>query len=319
MYPTFHLGLDFPAYFTLLMVGYTLVIRWGHRDWVRQGMNGNDMLDLALVLIAAGIIGARGLHVVADGYWDDYVHLCSDPFLVKGEVLPKNEKCAADEACETRAPKGYGSCDPATGICHQPRDCLRPFKFWYGGLTYYGGLGLATLSAVWFMRRRRMPFWRFADLGGYAIPGGLVFGRVGCFLAGCCFGGTCPADWGVAFPAGSPAWDRHVELGLITRRAAESLPVYPTQLWEAGACLAISLTMYFWLRPRRRFYGQVFFTSIMLYAVARFIIEFWRDDPRGEWLGLATSQLLSIPLFAFGAFMYWHERRKDVKRLTSDV
>jgi phosphatidylglycerol:prolipoprotein diacylglycerol transferase len=308
MYPTFHLGLDFPAYFTLLMLGYVLVVRLGVRVGVRQGLNGNQILDLALVLLVAGIVGARALHVAADGFFMDYVHLCSDPFLVKGEPLPKGEKCTADAQCEQRGRKGYETCNPATGICHQPRDCLRAFKFWYGGLTYYGGLGLAILAGILYVRWKRMPLWEIGDLAGFAIPGGLVFGRLGCFLAGCCFGGTCDADHGVVFPAGSPAWEQHVDLGLIGRSAGESLPVWPTQLWEAGACLAIALFAR-WMVPRRRFAGQVFFTSMMLYAVVRFVIEFWRADPRGDYWGLATSQWLSFPLLAFGAVMYWREGR----------
>lgn len=309
MYPTFHLGLDFPAYFTLLMVGYVIVVRLAVRVGVRQGMNQNHLLDLALVLLAAGIVGARALHVVADGFFMDYVHLCTDPFLVKGEPLPKGQKCRSDEQCQRFGKKGYETCNPQTGLCHQPRDCLRAFKFWYGGLTYYGGLGLAIVAGLIYVRKRRMPTWEVGDLAGFAIPGGLVFGRVGCFLAGCCFGKVTDSVLGVAFPRGSPAFDHHVELGLIARSASESLPVWPTQLFEAAACLAIAVFTR-WLLTRRRFAGQVFFTSMMLYAVARFLIEFLRDDPRGDYFGLATSQWLSIPLFAFGAFMYLVSWRK---------
>lgn len=313
MYPTFHLGLDFPAYFTLLMLGYTFVVRLAARDCERWGIDRNRLLDLALWLIAAGIVGSRLLHVVADGQLEDYVHLCTDPLQVKGETLPGGRKCTSDEQCRNAKFADFEAelCHPTAGTCHQGRDCLRAFKFWYGGLTYYGGLGLATLVGIVYIRRHRMPLWRIGDLAGYAIPLGLVFGRMGCFLAGCCFGEVCPYDHGgVAFPAGSPAWTHHLELGLIGKRAPESLEVWPTQLWEAGACLAIFAFTFFWMRRHRKFDGQIFFVSMMLYAVARFVIEFWRDDPRGGLLGLATSQLLGIPLFAFGAFMYWREGRR---------
>ena len=312
MYPTFNLGLDFPAYFTLLMVGYVLVVRLGVRDAPRMGLDRNRLLDLSLWLIAAGIIGARGLHVFADGQLDDYVNLCRDPLAVHGEVLPSGKKCKSDEQC-VKADLGE-LCHPTAGTCHQGQDCLRAFKFWYGGLTYYGGLGLASLVGILYLRRYKMPLWRVGDLAGFAIPLGLVFGRVGCFLAGCCFGEVCPyAFGGIAFPAGSPAWERHRDLGLIAKNATESLQVWPTQLWEAAACLAIFLFTYFWMRPRRRFDGQIFFVSMMLYAVARFVIEFWRDDPRGGLLGLSTSQLLGFPLFAFGAVMYAIQRRHPLQ------
>ncbi len=313
MHPTFHLGIDFPACFTLLMVGCTLVVRLAHRDAARWGIDGNHLLDLSLVLLAAGIIGARVLHVVADESFEDYVHLCTDPFQVRGEPLPGKGKCNTDADC-ARAPAGYEVCNPAAGTCHQARDCLRAFKFWYGGLAYYGGLFLAIGAGIWYIRRKRMPLWRVGVMAGYAIPLGLVFGRTGCWLAGCCFGDVADPPLGIAFPAHSPAWEQHVQQGLIPRAAAESLPVIPTQLMEAAACLAIFAYGFFQQRKRRRFDGQIFFTSMMWYAVARFAIEFFRDDPRGGLLGLATSQWLGIPLFVFAAYMYRRESRRESLR-----
>lgn len=309
MFPTFDLGfIEFPAYFTFLMVGYTFVVLLAHRDVLKRGgVDGNRLLDLALVMIIAGIVGARLLHVVADGYWDDYRNLCVAPLLVKGETLDKGAKCTSDEDC-IAAEKGE-LCHPEKGTCHA-QDCLRAFKFWYGGLVYYGGLALAVPLGIWFVRRFGMPVWKVGDLAGYAIPLGLVFGRMGCFLSGCCWGDVCPTSGhgGLIFPRGSPAWDSHVAEGLISRAATESLPVYPTQLWEAIGCLAIFAYLYYWRRTRARFDGQLFFTFLMQYAVLRFVIEYWRADPRGDLLGLSTSQLIGIPMFAYGAFMYWRHR-----------
>lgn len=302
------LGIDFPAYFTFLMFGYTFVVLLAHRDTPRLGIDGNHLLDLAMILIVAGILGARLLHVVADGQFDEYVHLCTDPLQTRGELLPKGHRCTADAQC-VQAELG-ALCHPEKGTCHSGRDCLRALKFWYGGLTYYGGLALAAAAGLWFIRRRRMPLARVADLAGYGIPLGLVFGRLGCFLAGCCYGERA-SSCGLAFPAGSPAWVHHVEAGWIPRTAAHSLPVHVTQLWEAAACLAIFAYVYFWRRTRQRFDGQSFYWSCMAYAVARFAIEFWRDDPRGGWWGLATSQWLGIPLFVVGALLYWRGWRRS--------
>ena len=311
MYPSFDLGpLHFPAYFTLLIGGYTIVILLAHREGLRIGLDGNRILDLAMVMLFMGILGARALHVAADdGAWEYYRDLCVAPLEVKGEWLPGARKCTSDDQC-AQAEKGE-LCHPTKGTCHQGRDCLRAVKFWYGGLAFYGGLALAAVVGYWFLRRHRMPIWKVGDLAGFAIPLGLVFGRLGCFLTGCCFGEACPTCHGaIAFPSGTPAWEHHVEQGLIPRTAAESLPVYPTQLWEAGACLAIFLYLWFWLRKRRRFDGQLFFEFMMLYAVARFAIEFWRDDPRGIFLGLATSQWIAFPMFAYGAYMWIGEWRR---------
>ncbi len=312
MFPNFQVGpIDFPAYFTLLIVGYTLVVLLAHRDALRVGLNGNRFLDMAMILLLAGIVGSRILHVAVDGYWDEYVNLCVAPLETKGEMLPRQRACTDDAQC-VAAKKGE-LCHPDKGTCHQGRDCLRAFKFWYGGLTYYGGLALAAIVAVWYMRRFRMPFWEVADLAGFAIPLGLVFGRMGCFLAGCCFGRPCDSHGCVAFPAHSPAWDQHVEQALITRSATDSLPVVPTQLWEAGSCLLIFAFAYFWLRKHRRFKGEVFLVAMALYSIARFIIEFWRDDSRGDWLGLATSQWLGLPLLAICGGFYvvlWRRERE---------
>ncbi len=304
------LGMDFPAYFTLLMAGYTFVILLGHHDWVAHGRRNNLILDLGIILILSGILGARAMHVFADGQFQDYVNLCVDPMKVEGELLPRDRKCTADEQC-VRAKRGE-TCDTGTGQCHQGRDCLRAFKFWYGGLTFYGGLGLAALVGIVYIRRRNQPLWEVGDLAGYAIPLGLVFGRIGCFLAGCCFGTTCAAPPGVSFPRGSPAWKLHVDTGLIARTAERSLPVHPTQLYEAAACHLIFIWLYFYVRPRKRFSGQLFFLFCMSYAVARFAIEFLRADQRGEILGLATSQTVGIPLFIFGLVMYLLMRRRGI-------
>lgn len=303
MHPVFHVGpIEFPAYFTLLMVGYTLAVLLGAREGERQGLDYNRLLDLGLILLVAGIVGARALHVVADEEWDTYRNLCVAPLEVEGQRLAGGQPCRTDAECQD-ADRG-DLCHPHKGTCHV-RDCLRVFKFWYGGLVFYGGLFLAILAGLWFVRRHRLPTAKVADLAGFTIPLGLVFGRAGCFLAGCCWGKMSPSSpLGVAFPPGSAAYDFQVEQGAISRMALESIPVYPTQAWEALACLLIFAYLYFWRRTRKRFDGQIFYLFMIMYAVARFALEYWRDDPRGEVLGLSTSQWLGVPLFLVGAILY---------------
>lgn len=313
MHPVFHVGpIEFPAYFTLLMVGYTIAVLLGAREGERLGLDYNRLLDLGLVLLAAGIVGARALHVVADEEWDTYRDLCVAPLNVPGQRLPTGKPCHTDQDC-LDADLG-DRCHSEKGTCHV-RDCLRVFKFWYGGLVFYGGLFLAIAAGLWFVRRHRLPTAQVADLAGFAIPLGLVFGRTGCFLAGCCWGQACPTSaLGVSFPPGSAVFDFQQEQGWITRTATESVPVYPTQVFEAVACLLIFAYLYFWRRTRKRFDGQLFYLFMMQYAVARFLIEFWRDDPRGGLWGLATSQWLGIPLFFVGAALYaraWRRAREQ--------
>ena len=109
----------------------------------------------------------------------------------------------------------------------------------------------------------------------------------------------------MVFPRFSPAWDRHLELDLITRAAEAPLPVWPTQLWHVAANFAIFVITYIWFKKWRRYDGQVFWVFMVLYAVSRFILEFWRDDHRGIWLGgtLSTSQILGIPVVLAAIWM----------------
>lgn len=303
MHPAFDLGFtQLPAYFTLLMFGFTLAILLAHREAPKRGIDGNFMLDLGLLMLACGLIGARILHVIADGQFWDYVHLCTDPSKVPALALGNGIRCASDAQC---LGAGLGDvCESATGLCRQSQDCLRVFKIWYGGYAYYGGFLLAVPTGIWYLRRHRQPMWPMADIAGWGIAFGLIFGRLGCFLAGCCFGNVTDSATGIAFPRHSPAWDKHLSLHSITEQASHSLPVHPTQLYEAVACLLIFLVCLWRYRRGARFPGEVFFLFMLQYAVFRFLVEFLRADDRGEWFGLlSTSQWISVPLLLWSGWV----------------
>lgn len=299
MHPTFYLGpLEFPAYFTFLTIGYLAAVMLAWRQTFKTSdIDPNKLLDLSVVLLVGGLVGARLLHVIADGSFDDYVNLCVDPLKVKGEYLPGGALCTSDAECAA-AEKGE-LCNLAAGTCHQGRDCLRWIKVWYGGLAFYGSLVVDIPLGIWYAQRhrKRLPLWKVSDLAGFAIPLGLAFGRIGCWCAGCCFGRVTSHPIGVVFPKYSPAWDRHIELGLLDKSAPHSLPVIPTQLFHAASNFLIFLFCFWMYKKWRRFDGVVFWTFMALYAVSRFILEFWRDDHRGVWLGetLSTSQIIAIP------------------------
>lgn len=309
MHPSFDLGFTtLPAYFTMLMVGLTAAILLAHREGMRRGIDGNTILDLGLLMMVCGLAGSRILHVLADGHFWDYVHLCTDPTQLKGLALAGGRACVADAQC---LGAGLGDlCDQATGLCRQQQDCLRVFKIWYGGYVFYGGLLLCVPVGLWFLRRRQVEMWDVADLAGWGIPFGLILGRFGCFLAGCCFGGVTDGPTGIAFPRFSPAWSRHVGDELITRTAEHSLHVHPTQLYEAIAAALIFALGYWRYRRRRHFRGELFFQFLALYAIFRILVEFIRADDRGEWLwGLATtSQLVSLPALVWAGWAFWRGR-----------
>src|SRR6185295_8270223 len=200
------LGEPIPAYFALLSLGFAtatfLMARWAKRS----GLDHEVVIDLGLVAVLAGVIGARILHVFADGFFWDYVHLCTDPSKV--DIHLSQTECAL--------PDYNGIWDAARGICvARERDCFAWAKFWNGGLTYYGGFIGASVTAYYLLRHDRFPFWKGADMAGLTIPIGLGFGRMGCLLAGCCFGKETGAHLGLVFPADSPASEWQSKHGLL--------------------------------------------------------------------------------------------------------
>ena len=306
MHPSFDLGLTtLPAYFTLLMVAITSAILLSHKEALRRGMDGNVILDLGLIVMACALIGARLLHVIADGHFWEYVHLCTDPDLLPGLALSGGRRCVESAQC---LHAGLGDiCDNASGLCRQSRDCLRVFKIWYGGYVFYGGLGLCVPVGLWFLNKRGAQLWDIADLAGWAIPVGLCIGRMGCFLAGCCYGGRTDSVFGLEFPRYSPAWHHHVTEGVITNTAEVSAAVHPTQLYEAGIAAILAVIGYWRHRRGNHFRGELLFQFLLGYGLFRIAVEFIRADDRGYWLGgfITTSQLVSLPVLAWALWVLW--------------
>jgi phosphatidylglycerol:prolipoprotein diacylglycerol transferase len=297
------LGEPIPAYFTFLLIGFAFATWLAARLAKKDGLDPNTFIDLGLFSVILGVLGARLLHVLVDGYFWDYVHLCTDPAQVAWEITVAQ--------CE----RAEGIWDASREVC-QPsrRDCFAWAAFWRGGLTYYGGLIAASAFGIWFLKREGVPIYRGMDIAAIGISLGLVFGRLGCFLGGCCFGTHTEQPFGVTFPPFSPASESQWRAGLIRAPHLPSLPVHPTQLYEAFGCLAITGFLLCWLRPKKRFDGQVMLAFIGLYAVLRFTLEFWRADERGEFLALSTSQLLAIPALLLVATLWRRWRRAQPGR-----
>ena len=188
---------------------------------------------------------------------------------------------------------------------------LLSLDFLRSGGVFYGGLLGAILAGYFLMRRYKLPWWKTADACAPGIALGNFFGRQGCFAAGCCWGKPTTAWWGVHFTEQGKAIT-----GVPTVVAELSDPqraywsqklggemaplhLHPTQLYESFAMLIVFFFL-LWLHKRRRFSGQVILFYALLYSVVRFVIEFWRDDPRGDLFGLttltglSTSQLISL-------------------------
>lgn len=166
---------------------------------------------------------------------------------------------------------------------------LISLDFLRSGGVFYGGLLGAVAAGFFLMKRFKLPWWQTADACAPGIAIGNFFGRQGCFAAGCCWGKPTTLPWGVQFS----------ELGHEITGVPIDTHLHPTQLYESFAMLLVFFFL-LWLHKRRSFSGQVVLVYALLYSVIRFAIEFVRDDPRGDILGLttltglSTSQMISL-------------------------
>ncbi len=181
---------------------------------------------------------------------------------------------------------------------------LQIFKIWEGGLVFYGGLIPAAMVAFGYMRWRGLPVWKLADLISPLIALGLSFGRIGCFLAGCCYGKETSLPWAIVFKNPDSL-------------ARLNVPLHPTQLYDAvnGVVLFFFLN---WMSSKKTFDGQIFWLFLFLYSVTRFFIEMFRGDPRGFLFGnlLSTSQAIGVLLAISSLFVLFYmekmyRRQKD--------
>lgn len=177
----------------------------------------------------------------------------------------------------------------------------RALFIWDGGLTLYGGI-LAAMAAVWWMcRRRRLRFLDIADILSPGLALGIGLTRIGCYLAGCCFGKPTTCALGVHFPADAPA-----------TRAWGASAVHPTQLYASVAGFAI-FGLLLWAERLPCGRGATFGRFLMLYGGARIAEDFFRTYEPGQMLaGLSNNQWLSLALVAVGLVVLWRARRPEM-------
>jgi len=168
------------------------------------------------------------------------------------------------------------------------------FSLARSGGVFYGGLIAAVLAAFWYLRRHKMPVWVTCDVFAPGIALGHAIGRVGCLFAGCCFGRPTTLPWGIVFSDPFAASYVGTPLGVH---------LHPTQLYEAGAELAILALLLAVERRGRPFAGRTFWFYTLLYGVSRFVIEYFRGDESGMLLGLSTSQFISVVLVPLSVYM----------------
>jgi phosphatidylglycerol:prolipoprotein diacylglycerol transferase len=297
------------TYGFLVGLGFAVAIIRLWRVGRRMGMDGGRLLDLAFWCLVAGVLGSRLAFVLL------------------------NARAFAD------------ACLGGSGLAAGTRfsGCWAALRFWEGGLVFYGGVIASGAVMLWFCQRERWSFWTLGDLAAPSLALGHAVGRLGCFLAGCCFGAPTGARWAPEFPAGSVAFDELQASGLLSAGANHTPRLHPTQLYEAAGELSLFLVLLWlqgrWSRPdprrpdRALRPGALLLTYAGGYATLRFVVEMFRGDaargfvaafrapalagllglPADHPLFLSVSQLVSVlVLLAVGAVIVWRRLRPDV-------
>jgi phosphatidylglycerol:prolipoprotein diacylglycerol transferase len=181
-------------------------------------------------------------------------------------------------------------------------DPLAILKIWEGGLVFYGGLVPAVVVGIWYIKRLGLPLWQVADILAPSLAIGHAMGRIGCFFAGCCYGGVCDLPWAVTFTDPRSL-------------APQGVPLHPSQLYSSLSLFALFAFLIF-LRKKKTFPGELFWTYILCYAIGRFLLEFLRNDLRGGFLGgvLSPAQVIGIPVAGISVVMLLYLKQRGVKK-----
>jgi len=261
-------GVELHSYGLAIALGFTIGTVVAVKEAGRLGLpDRGAFVDLLFWVLVAGIGGSRLAYVLLHA--GDYGRLCA----------------------------GAGAARSAGRVL---ADCAAPLRLWEGGLIFYGGLlGAAAAVAVVVRRQRQWRFGRVADALAPGLALGHAVGRLGCFLAGCCYGK--PWDAGLRFPRGSVAFDELA--ATLPAGATETPPLHPTQLYEAAGELIIFFLL---LRARRhrRFDGATALVYALLYGVLRFGVELFRGDQGRGMLGpVSIAQVVSVAVAAAAALL----------------
>lgn len=174
------------------------------------------------------------------------------------------------------------------------------------GGVFYGGVLAAIVTAIFYMRKHHMPALRTCDTFAPGLALGHSIGRLGCFAAGCCYGKPTNHWWGVVFT--NPL-----------SQAPLNIRIQPTQLFESAIELANFIILYALIR-HKKFEGQIIGAYLFLYGIARFFIEFIRDDPeRGSMFNgaLTGTQFISICLVIAGGILWMRRSKSATPQLAS--
>jgi len=300
------------TYALAIVTGFLLATWVAAREGRRVGIDPTVILDVSFWALIFGMIGARLLFIVVNH--ETYVAACTDP----GQLEH------IDPALASRVgPEG---------------DCLLVFRFWEGGLVFYGAFIGAALCVLYYARKHQIRGLVLLDTMVPSLALGQAFGRLGCLGGGCCWGQVCTNDWGIRYHRGEMPWldavDRmsrgeSVRSEFLDHDAGMTAFVHPTPLYETFGELAIFLALLLW-RPYKRCHGEILALWMTLYGFFRTLTEMTRGDrvrgyaveiafeplnrllalPADHATFLTTSQIIGLAL-GFGglSLFYWLRRQ----------
>ena len=178
------------------------------------------------------------------------------------------------------------------------------FKFWNGGLVFYGGLIAGILTTIYLSRKYKLPILKTLDIAAPSLALAHVFGRFGCFAAGCCYGK--PID---------PNHPFAIVFSGAKSIAPVGVPLHPAQLYDALNAFIIFIILEF-IYKKKKFHGQVIIVYGVLYAIGRSIVEVYRGDKiRGFVIPdiLSTSQFIALVIFSISAIAYIRISKRENK------
>ena len=194
---------------------------------------------------------------------------------------------------------------------YEGKSFLEFFKLWNGGLVFYGGAISGFAGGLVYLFWKRLPILDALDAMSLGAPIAMAFGRIGCFLHGCCFGRLCSPTYALAvqYPTGAPVHERHLARGLIEMQSDLPLLVHPAQLYQSAHDFLMFALMFLYLRSPRQPPGTGMSLIFVLYGIGRFAIEGLRGDHSEEqFAGWTYSQTLSLVLIlVFGVLfvVFW--------------
>lgn len=241
------------GYGLMIAAGILCCIALGMYRAKKHSMKDEAVLDIAIVGVLCGFLGAKLLYVIVE-----FDRFLKEPIQVLGSE----------------------------------------------GFVVYGGIIAGVLSAVFYCKKKGLVFLQYFDLLAPSIALAQGFGRIGCFLAGCCYGRETECFLGVTFPEGS--------------LAPSGIKLLPTQLFSSfGDFLIMGILL--WYGRKQRAEGHIGALYMLLYGIGRFFIEFFRSDERGSVGALSTSQFLSIGIVLGAIFLFQKQKWKKIKQADSDV